>query len=373
MLMASLPLVVAATGGAMAGPAPIFNAILSLINAASDTFWDYRIGMITGCEALDTNFTSDSHGIPLTSNLLKELDYTITESGAYYLLFDTGLTIGTGNSSSINVTICLHGFDCKITVTNGNYLNLSDWAYEEDRDGNMISESGSANITNIGGDVTIYSGRVDLIETSDKGYVTVEGGSVSRVRPEGTGAEKIQINNGSVTNIWDNKGNLIIRGGRIEQIINDGGNVEISGGHITRNGNGVVLQNKRGKVSISGGQINGYDGSDTVASGCTAIENFAEGLLTINGGTIIGGRKFTYRYFSYPAIENSGTLTIRDGIFACGDAEGGDICISNSGSAEIFGGKFLGQIDNDSSKTESGLTIYNGIFQATGTHNVTNY
>lgn len=80
-----LPTIVAASGGTMAGPTIMFTALLGAINAAADTFWNYRIGMILGCETINTNFVSDAHGTPLTDEYLRANRNKITTSGTYYL------------------------------------------------------------------------------------------------------------------------------------------------------------------------------------------------------------------------------------------------------------------------------------------------
>ena len=116
LTMTALPAVVAASGGTMAGPALVFNALLGVLNAAAGTFWDYRVGMMTGCEPLDTDFTGDAHGVLLTSDLLEEMDNTITESGTYYLDGDTTLEIGAVGGPAVNVVLCKHGYNCNVQV-----------------------------------------------------------------------------------------------------------------------------------------------------------------------------------------------------------------------------------------------------------------
>lgn len=362
--MTVIPAVVAASGGTMAGPALVFNALLGAINAASSYFWSYRIGMITGCEPVDTDFVSDAHGIPLTPELLNEIDRTITESGTYYLRWDTTLEIGVTGGPAVNVVLCTHGHDCEIQVNGGSSLELRDCTYEEDLDGNMISGSSNSEITNTGGHVTIREGHVNPIDTSESGYVTINGGTVSRVRAEGNGAKEIQINGGTVTNIWDNVGDLHITGGRVGQVINSGGTIEVTGGQVHRYYAGAAIQNESGTVIISSGVILGY-GSDS-SKRSAAIENSEDGILTITGGTLIGGNQ------NEATIENDGSLIIRDGELFCSEMSGETPCIDNRGRAEIFSGKFVGRINTAASDTDDGLIIHDGIFLATDTYNVRN-
>ena len=362
--MAVIPAVVAASGGTMAGPALVFNALLGAINAASSYFWSYRIGMITGCEPVDTDFVSDAHGIPLTPELLNEIDRTITESGIYYLRWDTTLEIGVTGGPAVNVVLCTHGHDCEIQVNGGSSLELRDCTYEEDLDGNMISGSSNSEITNTGGHVTIREGHVNPIDTSESGYVTINGGTVNRVRAEGNGAKEIQINGGTVINIWDNVGDLRITGGRVGQVINSGGTVTVTGGQVHRYYTGAATQNESGTVIVSGGVILGYGSNSSKRS--AAIENSEDGILTITDGTLIGGNQ------NEATIENDGSLIIRDGELFCSEMSGETPCIDNRGRAEIFSGKFVGRINTATSDTDDGLIIHDGIFLATDTYNVRN-
>lgn len=351
--MTVFPAVVAVSGGTMVGPAMMFNALLGVLNAASAFFWDYRVGAIIGCEPLDTNFINDAHGIPLTRELLKEMGGSITRGGTYYLTETVGDIIIDG----VTVTLCKHGRGCKI-INNGGSLDVCDCTYEEDMDGCMIGWSLYANVTNNGGSVNIRCGQVS-VKTNGMGNVTVSSGTVSSIITESGG--KTEILGGTVNQIDNTYGNLHVKAGKISRIENTGGTVTIAGGNITK------INNYSGEVTISGGVIKGYDSNTGYGSVNAAIENEAEGTMTITGGNIVGG--------SNPdgtgaAIYNDGMLCIRSGDIYGGSGIGNDDCISTSGIVEIYGGSFWGRINNAQG---GNIAIHDGVFQAVDNNNVANY
>lgn len=205
LLVSTLPVLVAATGGAMAGPAIIFNALLSTIKSASDTFWDYRVGTIKGCEPIDVSFSgSASCGTPLTRDYL--LDNHITESG-HYCISESAISIVIGEDGTpVDVTLCLHGKDANfINVASGSTLHLCDCTYV----GCIENQHG-----------TVSGGHVDSVGMKSNSRLFFESGV---------------IGNG----IYGNRINC------------DGAEIHMTGGTIT---DGIVGQNNS-KVFIYGGDI----------------------------------------------------------------------------------------------------------------------
>lgn len=318
LCVTALPAVVVASGGTMAGVALGFNALLKILDASSDFFWDYRVGMMTGCEPIETDFTSDAHGTPLTRELYESMGHRITKSGTYYLVDDMGIYVDVAN-----VTICTHGYDCTIEIRNGGSLNLFDCTYEEDMDGNMISSSKETSIINIGSSVNIQSARA-RVENSQLGRVIVNRGTVSSISAESGG--EIEILGGTVGDIVNSNGSLYVSDGKIGSISNSS------------------------TATITGGNI-------------TEISNGKGGTMNITGGTVIDDSSSSYRNGD---IKNYGVLRIQNGEFL-GEH------ISNRGTAEIFNGNFTCYIDNNGSFGDNpSLVIYNGVFQTTYRYNVSN-
>ena len=348
LTMTVLPAVVAASGGTLAGPALVFNALVGAINAASNFFWDYRVGMISGCDPVDSDFTPTAHGIPLTRDLLWKMDYTITEGGTYYLAESVSPDI---HIDGVGVTICKHGYGCTL-VNDGGFLDVRDCAYEEDLDGNMIGSSLFAEVINNDGDVSVSGCRVS-VDTAGEGRVTVYECRVTRVSAEGDG--DISIYGGTVERIENGTGELTVHNGRIDRITNNGGTVRIERGQMgaeARSSKAVYIENKGGTMYISGLQLWGR------------VENAAGASLTISDAVIIGRKGGDDSY----AIDNEGALTIWNGTFSYGDRVGDGTCIANRGTAEIFDGQFVGSIGNSARNPNGGLTIHDGSFQSYGTN-----
>lgn len=351
LTMTVLPAVVAASGGTMAGPALVFNALVGAINAASGFFWDNRVGMYEGCEPLDTDFTPTAHGIPLSNSDLRRMNYTLTESGTYYLV---GYVSSPIRIDGANVTICKHGYGCKL-INDGGSLEVRDCTYEEDLDGNMIGQSLFASVTNNGGDVSVFCGQVS-VDTSGDGAVYLYEGTVSEVAAEGAG--DITVYGGTVKRIENDTGDLHIQDGRVGRITNSGGRVQIDRGLIGGTNGNTVIENKAGDLIVNGGAVRGYDPADPEGSVSAAIWNGAEGHVTIYGGTL-------------DTIRNEGDLTIWDGAFFCGQHTDG-VCLTNSGTAEIHDGRFVGSISSGAKGEGGGLTIHDGTFLAAANYNVGN-
>ena len=354
ILMTALPFMITATGGAMAGPALVFNSLLSVINAASNTFWDYRIGMILGGEADDINFVSSAHGIPLTYEFLQENRNTITTSGTYYLTgawYEDGWssTLKIGNSDSnvpVHVTLCLHGYSESVTLSSdGSTLTVCDCTYEEHEDGTttggrvsvfgagsnqtVILENGSASEIQLWaentGSVIVNGGIVDYINLNyqdGNGTVVINDGTVTTgILAYGHGSEII-INDGTVlapvssgqfarSHVYTDYGTITINGGQVNaEIIGGTGTININGGIVGR-----TLENEESEIHIKSGIIK-------------SIDNIG-GTVFINGGTIGGIEN-----------EDAGIVHIFEGSIG---GESIDCIVNRGGTVNIYGGILHGE------------------------------
>ena len=410
VLMAVLPAVAVASGGTMTGPALVFNAIISVINGAADTFWDYRIGMIRGSEMLDVAFSSDSDcdcGVPLKWGK----DGTITESGSYYYPDYYGhIKIGT-DDKPVNVTLCLHGhWTGTITINSGSVLHLRDCTYSKDNPnkigaevinikprGTFYLENGAITgraidggrikgITCDGGEIIICGGDIrTTMSATNNSRITVYDGKISSLLMENS---ELSLHNGSLGNITATNSEVTIRSGAVNvlttnsgstiyitsgqfgAIKNNGGNITIDGGEFTNRwgGSGYIIVNGRGStLTIRGGMMQNThtDGGCIVNAGTLNIQDGIlrapyialsnEGQATIHNGTFQG--------LSSCAISNSGNMTITDGVFFSEK-----LVVRNGKSLTISGGSFQGNegiyCSQGNAAYQPNLTITGGSFQA---------
>lgn len=409
LIMTVVPVVVAATGGTMAGPAIVFNALLGAINAAAGTFWDYRIGMLSGCEPVDADFTSAGagHGIPLTEDFMWDNDHTITQSGSYYLTESTVIYIGT-NEKAVDVTLCLHGHNASgISVSNGSVLRLSDCTYLENMDGSVTGGEVTSSVRIGAESKLLFSGGIIRQGvTSNGGEVFITGGTIKSNGVTGGNGSHVTVENGKINGgVYVADGEIFINGGTISSgnsrthgrtVWTDNGAIEIHNGQLTsgagtENGaihisggllgnvieyfsdfNGVIW-NERGTLEIDDGTIGG--GIYTGAGGITYINggeitsaheggaNLAAiindgGNLTITEGNVTG--------IDVPCVENSGngTLTIKGGTFQSEGDSYRSVCVDNRGFAGISGGTF--QASGSAVDNSGEITISGGRFVSDG-------
>lgn len=430
LLSSVLPAVVAATGGTLAGPAIALNALIGVINAAAETFWDYRIGMLRGCELLDTSFTGvGGCGVPLTRDYL--IDNAITESGRYCLPEGAiGVNVGCDDGGPVDVTLCLHGEHIlsSINVADGSTLELCDCMYTENMDGSItggevetirIGNGSSVTVSSgivgnsryrnclssNGGEILITGGTITEsigatndsrihvtngkilggISSADGGTITISGGNVLGTAYNfgcsiHTDSGTIIINEGQIAQgVWTDSGSVYMYNGLVERknttidrcIVNNTGRVEIYGDTVL----GGVCNGETGTVYISGGKvICARQESDKAAGDYSAIKNTG-GHVIISGGLIQGEGKGS-RQSGTRCIENSagGIVKISNGIFY--SSEG--ICIDNGGELSITGGKFCSfdttiyghskvTIDDGMFRSLDGTCLHNGW----GTMNIT--
>lgn len=83
----------------------MISALVAGYSSIADYFWDYRIGMIQGCEPVEDVFSEDndhSGWTALTNEYLEERQYCITKSGNYYLAEDI-FVLSFGDTDNSNV------------------------------------------------------------------------------------------------------------------------------------------------------------------------------------------------------------------------------------------------------------------------------
>lgn len=426
LTMVVIPAAVAASGGLATGPAIAFTALLGAIRAASDTFWDHRLGMSPGGEAKDTIFMSDAHGIPLTRSGMSKVDDTLTESGYYYLAENIGsFQVGEEDGTPIDVHLDLNGYWCGITCY-GSAVTVYDCEYRQ-----TIAGNGSVKATE-GSTITVDRAAVNWIEMTGGGSLQIEDGAVSRIKNE---AAELEIRKSVIGRITNASGDISISGSQVgglktwavdsesgSVVISDSvigshgihngetGTVEISGsklvdGSITNRGKMTLMKceisgeiaNDRGKLELTdtnvvgcitnegakvsgvsvGGELEISGGVFRATDGYNIINRW--GTLTVEGGTFIVetvangmGSYYGANIFAQTSNSNSfQTTTIRGGSFSCKGEDGYCVECYKSGSSmsgvenqlTIHGGSFYSE-GGDCLRNNGGtMTVNGGVFR----------
>lgn len=356
LAMAVIPAVTAATGGTMTAPTLLFGALLSAINAAADSFWEYRVGMITEYdEPLDTEFTCAT---PLTRKLLTNGELT---QGGTYCLANSSPSSFTMNS--ISVDLCLHGHSCSIT-NNGGSLTIHDCAYQEPEsvEASNVYLNALGNVKSAGGIVDFDHCRGALTMTNN-GFATAYGGQIDAVSSEDS---EVYVYSTHITGHVENKnGSLTLEKVSAPRLTNTAGTVDVLSSVI---GQGVgsigVTNDENGTVTITNSTVFGYENAEKGGNrDQPAIKNIS-GKLTIIGGKIVSSGRS-----SGVAIYNSGVAEILSGEIIGSGSEGDGACISNRGTLTLQSGTFIGTVGNSG---DGEIIINDGTFQTIGTANVAN-
>lgn len=354
--------------GAAGVAAPLMlTALLAGYSSVADYFWDYRIGMIKGCEPIDGTFSENNdHGAGWTP--LRRSDFegsyyiTITQSGNYFLTEEfSNIRIGNEASGPINVTLCLHGNHSSFGIYNDSTLQIYDCEYKEYSDGTVTGgtsgtivlfterckldfRSGILNasqygIRNHGGEVIINGGVISgQVENTSGGKTTINGGKVGNITFESGG--EIKVTGGSVGSIGIDEGTVTITDGEIGPINNGVAETIISGGSITNR-----ITNKGGSITINGGQITNTvyntSGTVTISGGMIAhyswgIHNFSEGIIHITGGTIAGTNSQGH------GIYNEGGIINISGGMISGSGTRAGVYNKDGGTVNVSGGNIRG-------------------------------
>lgn len=381
-----LPLV----AGTAAGPAGLlFSALLGSITATSDYFWDYRVGLIKGCDPIENIFT-ESNDHPGWTELSSG---TISESGNYYLTSDRGIQI----SENAKVTLCLHGRNVRgITMQAGATLCIRDCKYEEHADGSVAGGVINRTITMVGqNELMLEQGIIQgnyshaIVSEGSNAIISVKGGIIEGVNgamiaDDGGGAE-ITIDGGLLTysgsmgsGIRVNNTNVTINGGTINSTNaiypfdangNSDATIQINGGTITgsfRTNTGRMNVNMKsgsisgnisvGTVSIQKGTCTGTVSGENVTIIDGTVGHLSGTYITVEGGIISDGATFS-----------SGTIAvINDGIIYGSSSNGIGIDNYRNSKLTINGGTVYGGITNANTAQ---LIVTNGTINGGITNN----
>ena len=338
-----LPVVIAATGGTMVVPGLIFTFYLSTMKAAADYFWDYRVGMIQGCDPIVGSFSEENDHpgwIALTKDYISEKGNTIQENGKYYLADSfSGFEV----ASNTHVTICLHGNTINgITIGSRASVHILDCKYKENKDNTIVGGTIKRGIT--------IEDHGELI--FDEGIL--EGNYGHTIVTKGSGA-KITINGGTVIGI----------NGSIIQDSGGNGKITINGGTLqAQNSIGTGIQINNSEVVISDGVIN------CKRLVCSLDSNgYSDGTIQVNGGKLTGNFSTDVGQIAVNMKSGfiNGNISVKKVLFQdgtlSGNIRGEDITIVNgkisgniSGAGQINGGTIEGKVQAG----EEGITITGG-------------
>lgn len=388
-----LPLI----SGTAAGPAGLlFSALLSSITATSDYFWDYRLGLIEGCDPIE-NIFSESGDHPGWTELTGR---TIQESGIYFLSNNLGsLTI----KENAKVTLCLHGHTISgITMNNGSTLQICDCKYAEHDDGSVIGGMISRTISMKGqNELTLEQGIIQgnyghaIVSEGSNGKITVNGGMIEGVNgaiiADDGGNSEITINNGTLkssgsmgTGIRVNDGShltindgVITISGYIVTTYDPNGNsdatIQINGGTLTgkfrTNVGRITIDMEQGSITGDIFQVGTVLFKKGICTGTVSGNNvtITDGTvghvyganITIDGGVVSGGMDCS----SYGADATRTTAVINGGTIYGDSSNGIGIQNYRSSRLTINGGTIYGGITNTETAqlTITNGTIYGGI------------
>ena len=366
--MTVLPLI-AASAAPTAGASIIFGGIVGMISVAANYFWDYRVGMITGSEPVNTSFVSNAHGTLLTHDILREMELSGSlKSGTYCLEKNTPEDIVVEYGT---VTLCLHGYGCDVK-NNGGTVIIYDCGQNELKDG-----LGHVDITNNDGTVRFNSGNGSIYNYGS-GRISVFGGNVSRINAYGEendpGELEIQIYNGNIGTIsiaGSASANIDVHDGIIDHIISKHGYICIYGGSIgdSSRSNGTAIEGSC-HVNISGGTIWGFyypeEERYRAAISCETLTinspnakiygDVSAGEMTIFEGTVygdVGGENIVIHdgvYYGCVSARGSNSapskLTINGGTFYAEDDDYANVSIAR-GQLEINGGYFYASTSDE--------------------------
>ena len=404
--MTVLPLI-AASAAPTAGASIIFGGIVGMISVAANYFWDYRVGMITGSEPVNTSFVSNAHGTLLTHDILREMELSGSlKSGTYCLEKNTPEDIVVEYGT---VTLCLHGYGCDVK-NNGGTVIIYDCGQNElkdglghvditNNDGTVRFNSGSGSIYNYeGGKISVYDGSVRITDYDPGSEINIYGGTIGRIRS--SDANILIDTKGTTESIYNTYGETIIYDGTIKYINTTSGRITVYNGTIGDESHSIS-GGESSSIEIHNGQFKGFIGCsgdltiwngaffDSVSGSCGNVvihdglfngpvrasgNNFIPSSLVINDGTFYAEGSDLWNVHS-----SRGAVEINDGTFymsGYGNYETPTYNISISSAfnkAEINGGTFISEdgynidnsanIETDSSYANTGLTINGGYFK----------
>ena len=296
--------------------------------------FNFYDGTIKGKNAAVNNLSKivdieDGYSIANGEEIISDITYkTIFLATTHTVTFNP--TGGRVNEATRNIA---HGMPINtLPIPTRNNYSFDGW-YTDPQDGTEIDAS-----TIINGDVTFYAhwiqiltaevngdnyytlqAAINAVNTNTETTITILRDINETVTVSSTKNIILDLGNYTFSNFNDNT--LIENNGTVKIINgnystnadtalinnNSGAKVIITGGNLTSTGSRQVIYNNGGEVTISG---NAYLSSTTIGSPSSnyaslaraTVQNLVNGVVNINGGTIIG--------VNQQAVSNEGTLNI---------------------------------------------------------------
>ncbi|MEM6371299.1 MAG: hypothetical protein AAF727_00740 [Pseudomonadota bacterium] len=352
----------------------------AVVGATGGTFTltDGNIGAITNNGVTDLGDANDSTEVTITAGTFTSLTNNSGEA-----LLDGGTSSLASTVSGGTVTnagaalVDTAGATAAVTVSGGTYTQT---------DGSATGTN--AGIANTGGTVNLDGGTANILRnTSTAGTTTVTDGIVTGTTSvEGGTVIVNQTTDDPALELQDDitvaaAGTLTVTDGDVDDIINNGGDVNLTAGSAVTVDNNVTGGN-RGDVDIGGdftiddgvtneGDFDVNSGTTTVTNG--TFENETGGIVTIadgaelaapvitNSGTRIDvGAGSTLRGTG-STLNNNSTINVADGgtVTDAGNINnnaGGIINFNGSGTLNA-GGAGTGVIDNSTATSEINVTM----------------
>ena len=305
----------------------MISALLAGYSSIADFFWDYRVGMIQGCDPIAGSFSEENEHpgwVAITKEYLSKNTNMIQENGNYFLAEESlpGFKI----APNTHVKICLHERKARsVNIGSRASLHIVDCKYRENEDNTVVGGT-------IGRGITIEN-QGELI--FDEGIV--EGNYGHTIVTEGP-ETKITINGGTVIGIngsiiQDHGGNgkITINGGTLQAASNLGTGIEINDSEVA-----IVDGVINCKYAVKSLEPNGYSGGTIQLKGGKITGSFFTnvGEITVNmkSGFINGDisvKKVLFQEGVCTGNVRGDDITIKDG----------EISGNIIGTGQILGGK----------------------------------
>ena len=284
----------------------------------------------------------------------------LVEAGGSFNLYTNVAVDGSGTNVKQGGAIYLSG-SASMTMNGSTVIGGSVTS-----DGGAIKVNGSATLTMNGGQITAEgqtAGYGTAIRIESNGALNMNGGTI-------TGGTSTTSGGGAISSAGTiNMTGGTIHGGEHNGTAYGGGALNIKDGKLYMSGNAKIVG---GSTNLTGGVIYvrnatltmsdnaTIDGTDatSASNGGAVYMHDAASIVTINGGTILGGTTTTH---GGAIFQNAGTLTINGGTVIGGTATvGGGAIFALGGTTTISGGKILGGQANSTGNYGGGAVMISG-------------
>ncbi len=240
----------------------------------------------------------------------------------------------------------INNFGNLIVKSNSKVNSLSNFILNNKSEGIMKIKNISTDTVNNDGELTITNANISrIVNSSDVSNLIIENSTVVYLdNTRGTST----LNSGSIQEICNNFGNVIIEDGMVSKTpnSNDDASIKNNGsGNITINGGTIkgVINNLNGLIEIKGGSFS--DSRNTSGKKTYKVapikNNSVDGVINISGGSVVSDYG--------TGITNNGTMNISS--ISCWSY------IVNTNILEITGGEFNNRITNSGELTMNNATI----------------